>query len=88
MAEKDQDQFLGSPLPGTGGDFIDPTDVEGHRVSIRVPFTDDGTEGTIRNQRVPVSEGTDVEGHLYRSGPTTQGEIIARGPRDNPHGER
>ena len=31
----------------------------------------------------------DVEGHLYRGGPTTQGgEFAKRGPGDNPHGER
>lgn len=48
-----------------------------------------GTGGDIRRD-------DDVEGHgikrddadgLFRGGPTTQGEIIRRGPGDNPHGE-
>ena len=42
-------------------------------------------EGAVKSG--PESED-DVEGHLYRGGPTTQGEVVKRGPGDNPHGER
>lgn len=74
MAKRDgeQDQLIGQ-LPGTGGDFIDDNDVEGHR---QIRSTDDA----IRRDGEP--DG------LYRGGPTTQGEVIRRGPGDNPHGER
>jgi hypothetical protein len=86
MTDKDQEQFFGSQLPGTGGDFIDGSDVEGH---YKTMLTDDGSEDiAMRNPRIPVDDGSDVEGHLYHGGPSTQGEIIARGPHDNPHGER
>ena len=85
-----------SDLPGTGGDIamrVDGTDedVEGHRQKI-----DDSGEGA--RDRVDGSEGArdrvggtdedDVEGHLYRLGPTTEGEFARRGPGENPHGDR
>lgn len=64
---RDGEAFVNGRLPGTGGDFIDETDVEGHlRSSLNVP------------------EGEE----LYRNLPTTQGEVIRRGPGDNPHGDR
>lgn len=102
MRTKDepQDEFMGQRLPGTGGDFIDGTDVEGHK-RIRgeddVARRDAEPEG-VRVRAIPDVDGTDVEGHramrgsepdgVYRGGPTTQGEVIRRGPGDNPHGER
>ena len=101
------DQFAGTKLPGTGGDFLDETDVEGHR---RIRGEEDaarrGESEALRRgepealrRSIPDVEGDDVEGHrrpvrfsepdeLYRGGPTTQGEIIMRGPGDNPHGDR
>ena len=90
--KQDGEQLLGQ-LPGTGGDFLDTEDTEGHR-SIR-----QGDEVRQRqdepDRSFPDVEG-DVEGHrsirgeegLYRGGPTTQGEIVMRGPNDNPHGDR
>lgn len=102
-----------SDLPGTGGDAarrIDGTDedVEGHRQKV----TDsgegarrvDGSEGALRRdgsdsalRRVDGSDEDDVEGHLFRMGPTTEGEyarhltedeFARRGPGENPHGDR
>ena len=55
-----------------------------------------GPEGQRKLSKYADDE-SDVEGHrmpdaepdgLYRGGPTTQGEVIKRGPGDNPHGER
>lgn len=85
-----------SDLPGTGGDFKPRADggdedVEGHRQKL-----DDSGEGA--RDRVDGSEGArtradgtdedDVEGHLYRMGPTTEGEFARRGPGENPNGDR
>ena len=92
MADKDQgkSELFGEGLPGTGGDFIDPGDVEGHK---RMPF-DDGSEAgpapvrTTATSRPPITDGDDTEGHLYTGGPSTQGEFAKRAPGDNPHGER
>jgi hypothetical protein len=102
MGAKHEDEKLLGQLPGTGGDFIDTTDVEGH-----VANRGEG-EGVVKRgvpgpgegvvSKGPEPEG-DVEGHrlirmadgsedLYRGGPTTQGEIVTRGPGENPHGER
>jgi hypothetical protein len=85
MGEDKGEKLIGQ-LPGTGGDFIDPKDVEGHRRTIAVPYDQDTTD-TPTPPTYPDVEG-DVEGHLYRGGPSTQGEIIRRGPGENPHGER
>jgi hypothetical protein len=97
MDKKGEERLLGQ-LPGTGGDFLDTDDTEGHRRTLQV----DGDQPVIRRDdepgtRFPDVEG-DVEGHrayrkeeedgLYRGGPTTQGEIVMRGPNDNPHGDR
>ncbi len=98
--EQGQDGFLGQPMPGTGGDARRDDDVEGHRATRDegegAARRDDDVEGAARRD-------DDVEGHrlkapfagddtgpeeLYRGGPTTQGEVIRRGPGDNPHGER
>jgi hypothetical protein len=95
--KQDENQLLGQ-LPGTGGDFLDTKDTEGHRV-IRSDGErlDSGATDGEPNPKFPDVEG-DVEGHrvirsddqdgLYRGGPTTQGEIVMRGPGDNPHGDR
>ena len=167
MDKKDEtmDQFGGQTLPGTGGDYIDESDVEGHRAKAQKAVDDGaGPEGQKRMQsfsgdesdveghrakaQKAVDDGagpegqkrmqsfsgdeSDVEGHraprrrrrsttaraprarsacsrsratratsratgarrdaepdgLYRGGPTTQGEVIRRGPGDNPHGDR
>ncbi len=46
-------------------------------------------EGSPGRSSVRFIDEDDVEGHLYRSGPTTQGgEFAKRGPSDNPHGDR
>ena len=80
---KNEDQQVGR-LPGTGGDFIDPQDTEGHKVS-RVDGGERVESGATDGEpgpKFPDVEG-DVEGHrashvtrLYRGGPTTQGEIV------------
>jgi hypothetical protein len=96
-----QDQLAGGRLPGTGGDFLDETEVEGHRAmrgGEEARSRADEPDGASRRS-IPDLEGDDVEGHharsrdgdpdgLYRGGPTTQGEVIMRGPGDNPHGDR
>jgi hypothetical protein len=98
-AKRDDERVLG--LPGTGGDFIDGTDVEGHLVRSGNPALPEGGGEPVRS-RNPAPDEDDVEGHrvrsgnpagpegegLYRGGPTTQGEVVRRGPGDNPHGER
>ena len=132
-SDQGKSELFGEGLPGTGGDFVDPNDVEGHvrltesdplgakaapdptdtepgesdveghtsggpeeghgwgedapgRTSVR--FTDEGQDAPGRTS-VRFIDEDDVEGHLYRSGPTTQGgEFAKRGPSDNPHGER
>ncbi len=89
--DESKSKLFGEGLPGTGGDFVDPKDVEGHRSDP----TQDGPPGVRifgENQPgrtdVKFIDEDDVEGHLYRSGPTTQGgEFAKRLPTDNPHGE-
>ena len=91
-SEQGKGKLFGEGVPGTGGDFIDPNDTEGHR-----KFTDDepggpapvralGDDGDGR-VRLKAIDDDDVEGHLYRSGPTTSGDFAKRAPSDNPHGE-
>jgi hypothetical protein len=114
-------KLFGEGLPGTGGDFIDPNDTEGHaRLAEPTPTgldepgptdsaRDDDTEGHSRisddssggqtnlrgwgddgdgRTRSKFIDDQDVEGHLYRTGPTTSGDFAKRGPTNNPHGER
>ena len=90
-SEQGKGKLFGEGLPGTGGDFIDPNDTEGHR-----KFTDHDSGGPaplkIRNQddgrsSARLVDDDDVEGHLYRTGPTTSGDVAKRAPSDNPHGE-
>jgi hypothetical protein len=93
--EQGKNKLFGEGLPGTGGDFIDENDTEGHRNRMRQELTDSGEgEGVIGGggrARLPGVDGSDendTEGHLYTGGPTTQGEFAKRAPGDNPHGER
>ena len=84
---------MNTDLPGTGGDIaprVDDTDedVEGHRAKSndfdpRAPRPGEGARA-----RDDGSDEDDVEGHLYRLGPTTEGEFAKRGPGENPHGDR
>lgn len=92
-SEQGKGKLFGEGVPGTGGDFIDPNDTEGH-----VRFADDETAGPTPVRawgeegdgrvRAKAIDDEDVEGHLYRGGPTTSGDFAKRAPRDNPHGER
>ena len=87
-----QNRLTGQGLPGTGGD-ASPTDldhdVEGHRFKSGDREDPDAPqpEGA---RAVPdgTEDGKDVEGHLFRMGPTTEGEFSRRGPGENPHGDR
>lgn len=76
-------------------------DVEGHARNLgrEEAARRDDPEGVLRRDDSDgLRRDDDVEGHvlrrdsdaegLYRGGPTTQGEVIRRGPGDNPHGER
>jgi hypothetical protein len=80
-------------LPGTGGDLL-PTDmdkdVEGHQAGEPAePGTEPATAPIDRRPRTfAASDESDVEGNLFRSGPTTEGEFARRGPGENPHGDR
>jgi hypothetical protein len=124
-SDKGTSELFGEGLPGTGGDFVDPKDVEGHGGpepeslgaprpeslgAPNAPGPTDGRpddddvaghaaggpeeghgwgEGSPGRSSVRFIDEDDVEGHLYRGGPTTQGgEFAKRGPGDNPHGER
>jgi hypothetical protein len=68
-------------------DAEDGKDVAGHRTG-----TEDNDElapiggAAPRRPRVAADED-DTEGHLYGSGPSTQGEVFPH-PSDNPHGDR
>jgi len=77
--QQDQgDKILGQPLPGTGGD-LEPAadqDVEGHRAKSDGPtsFNPDAPRPGEGLRQVDGTDDQDVEGHLYRTGPTTDGE--------------
>ena len=116
--DKGKSELFGEGLPGTGGDYVDPNDVEGHvRLTEPEPrasrtrarptvtptarhrgprqLTRSATESAGWGEGAPGRSGPgspmtdDVEGHLYRGRPTTQGgEFAKRVPSDNPHGER
>lgn len=88
--------IYGQTLPGTGGD-IAPTDsdqdVEGHLK--HSPMAPDDAARDVAPEpdealrpATPEPDEKDVEGHLFRTGPTTEGEFSRRGPGDNPHGDR
>jgi hypothetical protein len=78
--QQDQgDKIFGQTLPGTGGDLEPATDqdVEGHRAKSDGPtsFSPDAPRpGEGVRSRLDDSDEQDVEGHLYRTGPTTDGE--------------
>jgi hypothetical protein len=66
-SEQGKGKLFGEGVPGTGGDFIDPNDTEGHR-----KFTDDEPGGLdslkVRSQddgrsSAKLSDDDDVEGH-------------------------
>ena len=86
------ESVVGRGLPGTGGD-ITPTDldhdVEGHRYKSD-DFNPDAPKPGEGVKAIPedAEDGKDVEGHLFRMGPTTEGEFSRRGPNENPHGDR
>ena len=89
-SDQGKSELIGEGLPGTGGDFVDQNDVEGHNVEAAPRRATAGARvhraGVVVDR---ISDEDDVEGHLYRGGPTTQGgEFAKRGPGDNPHGER
>ena len=120
--QQGKSKLFGEGLPGTGGDFIDTNDTEGHvklhddepapagaadapgptdsldegdteghsRFSDETPGPTNlrgwGEDGDGRS-RVKFIDDQDVEGHLYRTGPTTSGDFAKRAPTDNPHGE-
>ncbi|HEY6571437.1 MAG TPA: hypothetical protein VIZ22_14185 [Candidatus Limnocylindrales bacterium] len=87
-----------SDLPGTGGDIamrVDGTedDVEGHRKrdaseDARRDDSDSARRDGSESARRVDGGDDDVEGHLYRLGPTTEGEFARRGPGENPNGDR
>jgi hypothetical protein len=79
------DGFSGTELPGSGDDSRD-ADVEGHKHLLRAVDDEIGPDG--QHHLVKYTDDADVEGHLFHSGPTTQGEFMKSGPGDNPHGER
>jgi hypothetical protein len=63
----------------------DGKDVAGHR---EPTGTDQpGTPpAAVRRPKLNADED-DTEGHLYSTGPSTQGEALPRVPGDNPHGD-
>ena len=75
--QREQDnQIAGQTLPGTGGDLRrSDDDVEGHRNMSGAGFSPDAPKpGEGARQGVDDGDDQDVEGHLYRTGPTTEGE--------------
>jgi hypothetical protein len=91
-SEDGKTDVFGERLPGTGGDFS-PTDldldldVEGHKPR-KFSEDDDADVGAPKLRAIPDTDEQDVEGHLFRTGPTTEGEFSRRGPGENPHGDR
>ena len=73
--DKGTSQLFGESLPGTGGDYIDTNDVEGHMTNKHItpmPPSADGGDGSPEGNRgpgghIPTLDGTDTEGH--RKGP-------------------
>ncbi len=85
-------QAIGQGLPGTGGDVL-PTDldndVEGHDAKTAQGFNPDAPRPGEGVRAIDDGQDDqDVEGHLFRMGPTTEGEFSRRGPGENPHGDR
>ena len=69
--DKGTSQLFGESLPGTGGDYIDTNDVEGHMGNKHItpmPPSADGPEGNRGpGGHIPTLDGGDTEGH--RKGP-------------------
>ena len=73
--DKGTSQLFGESLPGTGGDYIDTNDVEGHMANKHItpmPPSADGGDGSPEGNRgpgghIPNVDGSDTEGH--RKGP-------------------
>jgi hypothetical protein len=71
--DKGTSQLFGESLPGTGGEYLDTNDVEGHmgnkHITPMPPSADGGPDGIGGKGRSPLPEigGTDTEGH--RKGP-------------------
>jgi hypothetical protein len=89
MAKRDkEEQGIGTQLPGTGGDYIDTADVEGHKLrrDEESALRRDEVSALRRDEESALRR--DGETGLYNPGPSTQGEIMRRGPGDNPHGDR
>ncbi|HEU0242575.1 MAG TPA: hypothetical protein VFQ75_01640 [Candidatus Limnocylindrales bacterium] len=72
--DKGTSQLFGESLPGTGGDYIDTNDVEGHmgnkHITPMPPSADGGPDGIGGKGRSPIPEidGTDTEGHRTGAG--------------------
>jgi hypothetical protein len=86
MSDQDKSQLFGEGLPGTGGDFIDGNDTEGHARNPRLPGVTDGGPESARNPRLPGATGddeADVEGHRrnYNLPGATEGPEGVRNPR-------
>jgi len=83
--QQDKSKLFGEGLPGTGGDYLDPNDTEGH-----MGRTEPKPAGNSDEPRPTDSQAADddTEGHVYRTGPSTTGEFATRVSDDNPHGER
>ena len=74
-------------------DGSDEDDVEGHRKrdaseDARRDDSDSARRDGSESARRVDGGDDDVEGHLYRLGPTTEGEFARRGPGENPNGDR
>jgi hypothetical protein len=73
MGTNDQGKsnVFGEGLPGTGGDFIDTNDTEGHKANTKYepPRADGGPDDFLRTKPIPNLDGSDVEGHGTEGGP-------------------
>ena len=69
--DKGTSQLFGESLPGTGGDYIDTNDVEGHMTNKHItpmpPSADGGPDDFNNKKLFPGVDGDDTEGH--RKGP-------------------
>ena len=63
-------------------------DVEGHGTGTAAEEPRSTERPAPTTAETPDDESSDTEGHLYRLGPTTEGEFARRAPGENPHGER
>ena len=65
--DKGTSQLFGESLPGTGGDYIDTNDVEGHMANKHItpmpPSADGGPDDFNNKPLIPGADGSDTEGH-------------------------